>query len=480
MVNLLYPSTVLCNNELRCFKKGISSTLQTLNDYVIEIPKGVTQIAFNFSIAYPYKIEKIIDVKLQDILSQYNDIKSTVKNGFYNSSNVFTANDIIHSYVEDCKSGDRFLLNYSSIAGGCSMVYIFDSSNNLLKTYDAGTIGTLRTYNNYVVKVPTNGSKVIFNFWVQGYINIKKSRPISNINPSNKYSDKDLKYGISWRNRKIAYFGTSIPAGGGIGGNYPQIIGTLLGANVINEAVGSSCVRAGAWQSISGTDTMGYGGMYFENLMRSLSLSSTEKQSIFDNWSTWKTVIINAPDVISDMDKTFYKSCSYDIKLDKYLTANNFPDLFIFDHGHNEHTAGVWGDEMLNVPTNENDRSYAIGAMNFIIYRILDCNPKAKIAFIGHYENSRKLNISMLQKKYNEIWCYPLEKTWENTGWTQKTVKSKGAWVNGYWIENSLTTHSNYTMTQIWMPDDLHPHSDLSGNANRFLAEIHARWISTL
>ena len=291
--------------------------------------------------------------------------------------------------------------------------------------------------------------------------------------------------GSSLCGKKIVWFGTSIPAGNEATGNdYPTMVGKLLGANIINEAIGSSCLRAGYFGAKSEPDQLGLTGRWFNSIMKSMSLSSAEKQSIFDNYVTWQPLIPGAPATLTQAEVDAYKLMSYDMLLDQYLTTDTFPDLFVFDHGHNEHitvggTTTTWGMEMHTTPPTENDRSYAIGAMNFIVHRILDFNPKVKIVFIGHYENQDKPNIALLQEKYNELWGFPFEKTWENTGWTQKTVSSKGEWIDGLWVKDSLEVATTYTMRQIWLADDTHPHSDLSGGANNYLAKIHAKWLAS-
>jgi len=278
-----------------------------------------------------------------------------------------------------------------------------------------------------------------------------------------------------WKGKKILWVGTSIPTSG-----YPEIVGTELGATVYNEAVGSSGVRAGHYNFVTGTDTMGYSGLYYESLMRSLSLSSTEKQAIFDNWSTWQPLIPTAPLTISDTDKAFYKTCSWDIKLAKYLTGGSIGkvDLYVFDHGHNDAGLGYNYDTLNTMPpTDTKDRRYFIGAMNFLIDKILTDNPRARICFIGHYENDRKTGISVAQSVLAEYWDYPLIKSWEKLGWTQKTITTTGYWQDSAtWIPSGGTSHQ-MTMTQVWLADDLHP---FNVGAKQMLADLYTNFINNV
>ena len=50
----------------------------------------------------------------------------------------------------------------------------------------------------------------------------------------------------------------------------------------------------------------------------------------------------------------------------------------------------------------------------------------------------------------------------ERTGWSQQSVTSDGV---------------TKSITQWWMPDDLHPGSDDTGAANDFIANIIAPWL---
>jgi hypothetical protein len=285
-----------------------------------------------------------------------------------------------------------------------------------------------------------------------------------------------------WEGKKIVWFGTSIPEGkakiNGAPQSYPSLIGQMLGATVFNESVGSSCVRAGSHADCSATDPMGYSGMIWNVLLKSLSLSSAEKQAIFDDWATWRTLLKGIPpETISADDQTMYRNCSWDVKLAKYLPGGSVGpvDLYVFDHGHNDSIDYNYYDsiEMGLIPANANDRTYFIGAMNFLIDKILSGNPKARILFIGHYENDRKAGISQSQEILDDIWGFPLIKTWEFIGWSQKPITAD---IRNLpliktrelisWSQRPITSAgTTKTVTQWWMPDDLHPHSDRTGDA---------------
>ena len=131
----------------------------------------------------------------------------------------------------------------------------------------------------------------------------------------------------------------------------------------------------------------------------------------------------------------------------------------MFDHGYNDRWR--YDDKFLEIPENPYDKNHFIGAMNFLIKLIYEDNPRARIALIGHYENDRSEKVSEAQKIIAEYWDIPLIRTWELMGWSQKVINGK-------------------TLTQHWMPDDLHPHSDESGQALQLYTDVLTPYINNL
>ena len=278
--------------------------------------------------------------------------------------------------------------------------------------------------------------------------------------------------GSYWAGKKIVWFGTSIPAGvvnaGDANGNgaYPERLGRMLGATVYNESVGSSQVRAGSYHNKTADDPMGYGGCSAVSLLYSLSLSSAEKQDIIDNWnSKWSSIITWFGSLVDLSKANEYKASSWDVKLTKYLTGGSVGpcDLYVFDHGYNDGIYQRGFTDLSDVPADAEDRTYFLGAMQFLIDKILADNPKAKILFIGHYcTDGRSGNfltkyVTDAQKKLAEIWQYPLIETWKYMGFNHVPIT----------VDNVQTT-----VAQQWMPDDIHPSSDTTGEALKHYAEV--------
>ena len=373
-----------------------------------------------------------------------------------------------------------------------------------------------------------------------------------------------------WAGKKMVWLGTSIPAAGRYQVNnpisYPIMIGNMLGATVYNEAVGSSALHCKDPARISTSNPYGFFNN-FEAVSRCLTNSLAEMNWIIEHFNDSAVFTQNVPESLSDADKEFIRSCSWEIKLQKYFTAESFPDAWIIDHGHNDapteapdalYTAKtamsgtqhdgyysngnfvpstassyleydvsglfkVWisgtfgtyydiydlydsdgnnigkrqngGSEStidaievdvmnattlrvsnvntklstvsvseLTYPMYENLYCYQ-GALDFIINKILTYNPKARILMIGEYENQKFQKVSENQEIAAQRWEFPLYRQWEKLGWSQQPIL-----VNGEWKR----------MLNIIIPDNLHPHTDTTGNALELMARNISGWLLTL
>lgn len=322
----------------------------------------------------------------------------------------------------------------------------------------------------YNLQVETINVEVVSNeFVIELYNNYTKLK--------NKIESDNSNF---WFNKKIVWFGTSIPAAGLYGLNnensYPNRVGKILGATVFNEAVGSSSLVGKKESLISENNPYGFNNN-FEVASRAMCLTTEEKQWIIDNYNNANVFQNNVPDKLSEDDKQFILSCSYQTKLDKYLTDETLPDLFVFDHGHNDLiTTESQGIEETYNPNSPNLYTFR-GCMDFLIKRILAFNPHAKIIIIGEYENDLHPNISKYQNDVAIKYNFPICKQWEKYGWTQNKITTKHKWENGYFVKSLENT--TMTILNSWLPDNVHPSSDYSGKALKYIAEHLATWIKS-
>ncbi len=324
-----------------------------------------------------------------------------------------------------------------------------------------------------------------------------------------------------WSGKKIWWCGTSIPAGKdpalGVEGNgmsYPLLVGDLLGATVYNVAAGSSMCRANV-------RTGDYVNAYAVNILYSLSQTLEEKNSIIANWDTIKQSMtaVSGYETLTDAIKTQAREASFDNKLMPYLDGTNpMPDLFVFDHGHNDwkevysipnpEGAGTIPDIELE-PTAANisgnilaedtymtansnaklvsyfgslnsipqakrndfiasvNRNCFIGAVNFLCTLILHYNPRARIVFIGNLDNWERTNVWKAQEALSKSWDFPIIRTWENAGFSGHYIPG----TEKFWSSSGATA---LTMKQIYCKDGMHIHTDTTGVSLPMYAQIIA------
>ena len=460
-----FPNYIFMNDSEIVSYVDIGANYQLSDEYVC-IPNGVNRLIVNINKGLRNQIVKKINsfLNIDNYSSKINapieydvPIKFSYKDGVRgNEGNVVNVGRRLVASVEPNKTYK--ITGFIWQQPNFPMYHFYDISG---KRVDYGTPEgyIIDTVMDSIIKIPPD----VFTIEVNGNNGVDQcifsERAIE--------LDEYVKKQNFWYGKNIVWFGTSIPAGviqagdTSLESSYPVRIGKRLGATVYNESVGSSSVRFGNHDYVSAEDPHGLKGQWYNNLLYSLSASSKEKQVIFDNWDKWGKIIQtgdnHSPHTKKpeqwEIDKAL--SCSYDKKLDKYLSGGSIGqvDLYVFDHGHNEEFNGDYS-HIADLPPadNQNDRSYFIGAMRFLIERILNDNPKARICFVGHYENDRKTGISEAQLKLHDIWKFPLFKTWEHIGFSQNIINGK-------------------TITNIWMPDDLHPASDTSGEALELYAE---------
>ncbi len=275
--------------------------------------------------------------------------------------------------------------------------------------------------------------------------------------------------------KKIVWFGTSIPEGGYAGDKrtaYPNIVGRKLGAAVFNEAVGSSAVTTRDATLISEDNPYGYQAD-FTYSAKTFTDTLEMKEWLIAHWEDeyWERQRYST---MTDAQKNEIRSWSYERKLDKYLTEDTFPDIFVFDHGYNdpkENQAHHNYDELVPTYGDKNLYSYQ-GGMNYLLNRIFAYNKNAKVIMIGHYtENADSVAVQLytMQSAVSERWQIELVRYADQLGWSGETITTTYHWVDGYWVEGA--TEQSITIKNANVCDTIHPNTDLSGTATNKIAD---------
>lgn len=285
--------------------------------------------------------------------------------------------------------------------------------------------------------------------------------------------------GRFWKNKKLVWFGTSIPAGSdstleqeGIGITYPDITASFLQARCSNEAVGSS--RA-TYLPPSQRET-------YDHLMRCMGGTIASKLAIFDSIyiidDNNQTVTLGAnPYNVTDLPvsgvPTYSQATSlraqairysYEVKLvSKYLDSTGeyirnilnsqevaeyihysgtgyqllyntkmdyieTPALFVFDHGTNDYPSMSSSDD---VTTRDVTKFY--GAMNMMYDIIQFYAPKALVCIVTDYGTSRYNSDIVITEQQNwaKYWQIPCLKTCDLVPWNGTIVTLQGYWDGG-------------------------------------------------
>lgn len=302
---------------------------------------------------------------------------------------------------------------------------------------------------------------------------VVSGNPNTTLSSVRVFADKEI-IKSDFYGKKIVWFGTSIPAGGLSGYenelSYPMLVGNKLGAKVFNEAIGSSTVHCRRSSYVSDNNPYGFIEQ-FDAVARCLSNSLEMQEWVINNFSTFR----NAPTSLSDSDKEFIRSCSYERKLDKYLNEENEPDVWVFDHGHNEY----FGDESTYTEENQYDCFTYRSAMNFLINKIKEYNPKAKIIFLYDYDDKKYPSIVKNQRIVYDDWNFNSYELYKDLGWTNKTVKTNGYWLDGFWYDDG-GSEQNISYIDLWCADGLHPHTDKSRKAIDTIANNIVKYFATI
>lgn len=436
-------------------EKTVKLALEDMSDAVISAITGGATLNV---------LSKPQDNSVGVMQSQYPMARGTIPKNLFNKDTITSGKYIAAMYSGvlttsgfSCASDYMKLLPTTSYA----IKYFAETYNNDIAFFDADKVyitgianivnGTFTTPSNCVYARISVLNTHIDTMQVElGTVNTT----YDTCYPKTLINDGDITSNGYWKDKKVVWFGTSIPAGAnGNGGAYPNVVAEKLGFTVFNECVAGS----------SAYNTIG-GGVYPFSLY-ALSTNLAEKNYAIDNWATEKSKYTGAPDTLTEEEKTLIRNSSYEIKLIQKYLIDTKCDLYVFDHGRNDYVA-----DNPTVPVDAYDRSKFIGAINFLVKTILTSNPKARIAFISHYEIDRLTPMVQAQQIIADYWRFPFLKLYEKLGWSQRTINTNGYWgVDGIWVESGGALQT-LTMTQIALKDDLHPASDNSGKAVNLIA----------
>lgn len=470
-----YTAVVSINNPAAVKMKLISNHGYPWNCGTVQIEYGSSATAF-VPFGSPVFESQVSDISSAEIHTAHQlNLLSDKK------SNEGTVADGLCRYDGKIQSG---IGKYSrlSISGGDLLYfegYCYNDAFPVVNFFKGDTLvsrlfqteGT--HYGNIIA--PANADNVIVNATASPVIAIVPDNGNYERKTVNQFIDESAA-AQNLKGKKIVWFGTSIPAGGYIGANvtrnYPSFIANRYNCTVYNEAVGSSPAHCKELGLISEANPYGF-NTDFNLSSRCLSNTTEEMEWIIDHFgdSFWT----NKPASLPEQTQQEILSFSYETKLDKYLTEQTFPDLFVFDHGYNDY---VSGDDYY---TGHEYEPYTLqGALNFLIRRIYSYKPEAKIIIIGNYKyQTRNGLVVQAQEAVARRWDIPIYDTWKHTGLSDEQVYCDFQWINsgGTWSKQSAETHLE-TLSNVLLPDGVHPHSRPDNLIINRMANAIGEWLS--
>ena len=378
------------------------------------------------------------------------------------------------SYAKCAVVPGEWLAYRGLISGGAVAAAIFyDAFGNRLLSADwigPGTSGVNDFYDDPLIFRAPEGAATVGVTWASA--SNFRSLLIRRIDPLAGPAISLVNY---WRNKRIVWAGTSIPAGSTTAQSYPSLVGRKLGAHVSNIAVGSSPARFGVAGKRSASDPYGITGLPYANVAYSLAMTTAEKQAFIANYvADYYPKLTGAPTSLDETEQAKILSCSWEAKLPSLVPT---ADLMVWDHGHNDWaanskgtdagaTSGGFGD-LLYLPASlpshpdlltgvganadpTRDRGTFLGAMNYLIDQVYRLNYRCRHLVVGHYEQDRKANVIAGQQALVKLWNFPMIETWKASGISQQKLRN---------ADGSVMTSAGLpvTITKKFMTDDLHP-----------------------
>lgn len=250
---------------------------------------------------------------------------------------------------------------YEIVRSSSSLGWVYDSSKERIGDIPAPSVTT----NKWRFTIPANVKYMRVNM---GLSDLYEPRYVRKVNFEFKFRERNL-ISSQWSGKKIAWYGTSIPAGSPDYNNqdvssYANIAVNDLGGVIQNYSVPSGGI-----------------GLNVTKSFLKLTQDINYQNSMLD--------LIGTPDD---------------------------PDLFVFDYGANDSTPSrsqigsfdindPYDDEGTGVKSkiDDDDINYFIGAYNKIISELLTAKPDAKFCFITHFSDDHRNNGMNQSKPLNDV-----------------------------------------------------------------------------
>ena len=339
-------------------------------------------------------------------------------------------------------------------------IEFYDANNNVI-AYIPGATAT--RYSIYILKIPVGAVKMKYSSYEKEY----EIFTMPHQNAEDAIAQLvDVHYTAT---NNIVWVGTSIPEGA----QYPEKAGDACGYNTINWSYGGS--QLGFTNTHPGSVTY-YSG-------RCLTATVAELEALYRSDVT--------SGIITEETLEAWKNHSYERCIIPYIDGTNSQQAsaIVIDHGFNDRQSiHALMQNSESIDWESRDRSNFVGAFNYLLDRIFEKVPTMKIILAGYFQNTVELadyhsgEICKMQEMIAEHFNIQLLPAWRYTQISDNHIAGTSNYLENFNQEYGTSyekwspdSGGNIMSMQIYCPDRVHPHSDLTGNCNARLNAVYTK-----
>ena len=385
-------------------------------------------------------------------------VEATFEDGIFGSINEgFYTTDFIEIDLSDGKN--YYWKNTQNFDNIYNKLVYYDKNKNVISVVG----GNQGFSNTTVILTPPFNAKYLKYATYKKVNEIYKGAPIDFRAAVKKITNESFT-----ESANVLWLGTSIPEGA----TYPKVSCESNGYSCINMAYGASYLRwTGSFPTVNE-----YSG---RSLTATIDeLESTFRQSVTDG-------------IISESLLERWKNMSYQRSVIPYIDGTNSKQvsMIVIDHGFNdrENIASMLENES-SIDWDSRDRSNFVGAFNYLLDEIQRINPFIKIVIGGYFQNHYKPyyseQICRMQELIANHYGFELFPIWKYSQINDKNVVGTSTYISEFnakygtsYTKMGADSDGNIISFQLYCPDKVHPHSDLTGNCNKRLNAIYTKLI---
>ena len=281
------------------------------------------------------------------------------------------------------------------------------------------------------------------------------------------------------KNNNILWLGTSIPRGA----QYPTYSASKCGYVCTNNAYGESHL---CWTGERPHVVLAHSG-------KSLTVTVAELEAMFRQDVTAGT--------ITEAQLEEWKDKSYERSVLPYINGTNATQvsMIVLDHGFND-KGNIYAmmQDVESIDWTSKDRSNFVGAFNYLWGKIQEVNPTIKLVIAGYFQNTyihsnvvendyHSKEICEMQELIAKHYSISIMKAWEHTQINNEYIAGTDNYISDFntkynksYTKHDPDSNGNIKSMQVYCPDCVHPHSDLTNHCNHRLNAVYAKLLKDI